>query len=438
MARGVLAADDVHVTDTSDKAALSWADGPHAWKAVLVGALSVLTAASVVVVTHSKDVAAEDTVVVSARNAALQLSDGTLRTLSVGDRVPRGAEVRTGADGGAELRTDSRSTYLGALTTLDVLDGVRQSLTRGQSMIDSRKGPRLQLTTLAGTVALKPGTLARVETATALRLAVFEGLASVTATDRRGATDVAALHQVQVPYGYLPGRITPLALKDDMWEARLASDLVAADQDLNHLAAALSGPTGTALLNAVPASFRAVTAAAGAVGGEQALQAAIAQTATQGPVNDRLPTVVSARADGGSWAVVAALVGSRVTAISALLDGVLAPGGVSGTPSPAPTLIAALPPTLFGPSTSGTSTPSPRATTPPTVKTPKPVVKPPRERPTPQPAQPPGVVGLVDTVLGLLPHPKTPIPAGTTPATPVVPKPSTSPSSLLGILPLGP
>jgi hypothetical protein len=422
MARGVRAADDVYVTDTSD----NWAGGPHAWKVVLGGALSVLAASSIVVATHSTDVAALDTVVASARNAAVQLTDGTLRTLTEGDRIPRGGQVRTGADGGAELRTDGRSTYLGALTTLEVLDGARQSLTR----------PRLQLTTLAGTVAVKAGALARVETATSLRVAVFEGLATITATDRRGSTGVAALHQVQVPYGYVPGRITPLALKDDAWEARLASDLVSADVDLSHLAASLSGPSGIALLNAVPASFRTVTAAAGAVGGEQALQVAIARTATEGAVNDRLPTVVSGRADGGAWAVVAALVGSRVTAISALLDGALAPA-TSGTPSVAAPAVTSLPQLLFGPSPAGTAIPSDRPSTSTTVKPTKPVPPPPSS-PKPSPP-PPGLVGgLLNTVLGLLPHPSA-APASTAPAVPAVPgpTPSPTPSSLLGILPLG-
>jgi hypothetical protein len=426
MAWGVLTADDVHVTDTSDK----WAASPHAWKVVLAGALAVLTASSVVVATHTGDAAAATTVVVSVRDAALQLADGTTRPLVEGDSIPRGGQVRTGPGGGAELRTEGRSTYLGALSTLDVLDGVRQSLRRGQSMVDSRRGPRLQLTTLAGSVAIRPGSLARVETASALRLGVFEGLASVTATDRRGATGVAALHQVQVPYGYVPGRITPLALKDDAWESRLASDLVSADIDLGHLASALSGPSGVALLNAVPASFRVATAAAGAVGGEQALQAAIAQTATVGAVDDRLPTVVTGRADGGSWAVVAALVGSRVTAISALLDGALAPAS-TGTPTSTPTVVSALPPGLFGPSPAAIAGPSPRASTPTaTTTTSKPVVKPtvkPTVKPSPSPS--PGPVGaLLTTVLSLLPTPS-PVPVPTAPAP--------TPSRLLGILPLG-
>lgn len=433
MGRGVWAADDVYVTDTSD----NWAAGPHAWKVVLGGALSVLTASSIVVATHSTDVAALDTVVASARNAAVQLPDGTLRTLTDGDRIPRGGQVRTGADGGAELRTDGRSTYLGALTTLVVLDGARQSLTRGQGMVDSRRGPRLQLTTLAGTVAVKPGALARVETATSLRLAVFEGLASITATDRHGSTGVAALHQVQIPYGYLPGRITPLALKDDAWEARLANDLVSADQDLSHLADALSGPSGVALLNAVPASFRAATAAAGAVGGEQALQAAIAQTATAGDVNDRLPTVVNGRMDGGSWAVVAALVGSRVTDISALLDGALTPPS-AGTPVVAAPPVTSLPQLLFGPSP--TPSASVASTTPTSTPTRKPpVVKPPTAPPPPPPT--PGLVGgLLNTVLGLLPHQvASPAPAAGTPAVPApLPTPTPTPTGLLGrILPLG-
>ncbi|MCW2599303.1 MAG: hypothetical protein JWM02_1132 [Frankiales bacterium] len=399
------------------------------WHGVLAAGLAVFIAASVVLVTHQIDPASADTYLTSVRNAVIQFPDGSQRTAEIGARLPNGAQLRTGQQGGAELSTAGRNVYVGAVSTVDVLDGVRQTLTRGQVMVDSRKGPRLQLSTRAGTVAAKAGALARVEAAALLRLAVFEGTAAITATGRRATTAVGALHQVQVAYGYPADRVTPLALTDDAWESRLAGDLVSADQDLVHLADSLGGSDGRAVLTAAPVALRTASLGAVAASGEQAVAVAVAEVASRsaGPVTDRLAFVLSARSDGGSWGVVAALVGARVTAVSTLLDAALTPAGDS---TPGTTVAGQIPNVqgLFGSSPSAT-TPT---TTRPTEQGPgggRPSTQPstgpstqPSGIPTPTTPTPPGLIGgLVNTVLGLLPHPTA------TPAAASTPSPSPAP-----------
>ncbi len=404
MVRGFRYADDVDVTDNSGVLAVGAA------------ALSVLATATVVVLAHSPDPASADTYVTSVRNAVVRLVDGSEVTASVGQRLPQGAQVRTGQDGGASLSTSGRTVYLGALSTIDVLDGVRQSLGRGQVMVDSRKGPRLALKTLAGTVAAGAGSLARVETAAVLRLGVFEGSAAITATGRHASTAVGALHQVQVPYRYLPGQVTTLALTDDRWEVRLAGTLVSADQDLGHLATSLNGTEGVTLLNAAPAALRAGLSVPGR--GEQALSVALAQAGHAGTPTDNLGFVQTARRDGGSWGVIAALLQARVSAVSALLDGALAPG--DGRAVQALPQVTSLPGLLGGPTPSPTGAPKPTRSVPQVTPTTPP---PTHVDPTPSTL----VDSLVNTVIGLI---NPPVPsAGTVSPTP-------SPTSLLPSLPL--
>jgi hypothetical protein len=416
----------VDVTDNSGTPARgAWR--PQGWHGVLAAGLTVFTAASVVLVTHTADPASADTYVTSVRNAVIRLANGTEQIAQIGAVLPRGAQLRTGQEGGAELSTAGRNVYVGALSTVDVLDGVRQSLSRGQLMVDSRKGPRLQLATDAGAVVARAGALVRVERrAFVLRLGVFSGSADITASGRRAITPVAALHQVQVNYGAPAGAVKPLALTDDRWETLLVGDLVSADQDLNHLAASLGGNDGKAFLTAAPVAFRVPAAAPGPALGEQVLEVALAQAATKGPggAAATLSFVQTAYADGGSWGVVAALVGARVTAVSALLDAALTPGG------PPPTAVIAGPvgnlPGIFGPpATAGPTTPTGRPQVRPTV-TP---TRTPPSGPPPSSASPGVVDGLVATVLRLLPLPTT-APAAHVPAAPT---PVATPTPLIGL-----
>lgn len=350
------------------------------WRVVLAGGLAVLSASVAVLVVRTGDPATADSYLQDARDAVLVLADGTQVAAHDGLRVPDGATVRTGATGRARVTTAGRDVYLGGLTTVAVTDGVQQELQRGQVMVDGRGGSRLTLSTRAGAAHLPGGSLVRVEMGPVLRIGVFDGEASLTAAGRQATTRVSELYQLQAPYSGLPGKPTPLALTDDAWEQQLAAELVNADKDLNALARALAGADGLTVLQAAPVALRRVPPTS-TDRGEQALSVAVAQASRRSaPVEDTLAFVQSARGEGGSWGVVTALVESRVTAVSALLDTVLAPPGggpvVVAGPSPQPGGLSPGPPQEGSngpsPSRSPSSAPSPSRSNSPRPGTPSP------------------------------------------------------------------
>lgn len=381
------------------------------WRVVLTGCVAVLTVAVATVVVQTGDPATADTVVISAAAAEVLRPDGTSTPARAGDVVPPGGTVRTAGCGegdtcgAAQLRTADRDVYLGAGTELAVTDGVSQALQQGQAMVDGRQGPRLDLTTRAGVLAVAAGSLVRVELGPLLmRVGTFEGGARLAAVDRQVSTGVPALHQVRAPYVGLPGRATALSLTGDAWEERLAGDLVEADRDLVRLGAGLAGDPGRAVLTVAPAALRTpVPQLAGQVG-EEALSVAVAQAGEAGDSPaQRLAAVHAARAEGGSWGVVAALAEARVSAVSRVLDawlqgddvpvdaagepsfdGVL--GGSAG-PRPTPGPSTDDPTRTPDPSPTGTRSPTPGPTT---------------ATPEPSPSD------LVTTITGLLSPPPTP------------------------------
>jgi len=447
-----------------------------------VGACAALVlTAGVVTVVRGTDPAAAATVLHDVR-AAQVVAAGRAVPARDGMVVPRGASVQTGPAGAARLVTQGRSVYVGAGTSLSVLDGVRERLDRGQLMIDSRRGPRLLVGTDAGDVRTPAGALTRVERAAALRVGVFDGAAEVTPVGRsRAGVRVEVHYQVQVPYGGLPQPTTALALRDDAWEQQLAADLVEADRYLNALGDTLDGSDGAAVLTASPAVYRTGPPPTGPVRGEQALAVALAQTARRGgpSVQVRLAAVSAARGSNGSWGVVAAIVDAPATGVGALLDRLrrpasaavpAAPDGTAGAaqalgnvlgkpgarapgasapsaPGPAPPAPPALPPggaaaaTDAGTSAGSASTRTGAATS----------GGPPRPAPAPSgsahgapapsspaPAPPPGVVQtVVDTVLGLVPSPLAqPGTTRTRTASQPAPTPTPTPPVMVG-LPLG-
>jgi hypothetical protein len=400
--------DDVHVTDSSGVL--------RDWRVVFAAGLAVLSAAVATVVARTGDPATAVSYLGEVRNAAVVLPDGSLLTARDGQRVPQGATVRTGAGGGATLSTAGRAVYLGALTTVHLVDGVHQGLERGQVMVDGRDGPQLRLDTRAGATDVAGGALVRVETGPVLRLAVFDGSASLTSAGRERRTPVAALHQVLASYTALPGQPTVLALTDDAWEQRLAAELVNADKDLNSLARGLSGPSGATVLQAAPVSLRDVTRIGGDRG-EQALSVAVAQASRrEATLSETLTFVQQARDEGGSWGAVAALVSARVTAVSALLDALLTPSGATpppdlAGPSPRTTDLLSPPPTTpdgsgGGPGPGSSATPTSRGTS---TSTPKPGA-------TATPTTP--ADDLITTVVGLLSS--SPSPAASPKVTPLL------------------
>ena len=396
----------MNVTDKTDTAQrwTRWASGPRGWQSVLAAGLAVITAAAVTVVVGLEDAASADTYVTAVTHAVIALPDGSEQPARIGVLLPRGAQLRTGQGGGARLSTAGRDVYVGSVSSVRVLDGVREVLDKGLVMIDTRSGPPLALATKAGAVQAERGALVRVEQNVAtLRLASYDGSAAVTAADRRVTTSVPALHQVRVPYGGVPASVTALALtiKDgayDAWEQLLASNLVQADVDLNSFASGLNGADGIAVLKAATAEFR-TQPLPGRTRGEQALSVAVAQKAKLSQsVQDNLREVQRDRGDGGSWGVVAAIVKASVTDVTNVLGSTLTgtsqnPAGLVAGATPRPGLTPS--PSTGGPGTGSTSSPRPRTTTSTPTKTPSPT--------------PNTVDQVVTTVLKLLPTP-TPLP----------------------------
>jgi hypothetical protein len=392
------------VTDTS-----GFLEGEHGWKAVLAGALSVLVVAVGALVVRTGDPATADTYLSAVRDAAVVLPGGSTVTATEGMRVPEGAVLRTGSVGGATLRTAGRDVYVGAESAVRVVDGVHQRLDQGQVMVDTRNGPQLRLLTLAGAVRVADSSLARVEQGAKLRLAVFAGTSWLTATGRQAETTVHALYQAKAAYGAVGETPTPLALNDDAWERRLAPALVTADLDLRALGRGLAGAEGQLVLQAASARLRAVPATS-VDRGEQALAVAVAQASTDRDQVQALNQVQAYRAAGGSWGVVAALVSARVSAVSALLDGVLA----TPTTGPGPTVQAGGTPDLsgvLGPPTTVPTTRSPQPAPGPSSTRPQPSPTRSTSSPTATPTTSP-VDTLLSTVAGLLsPSPSPPAPA---------------------------
>jgi hypothetical protein len=360
----------------------------QSWQTVLAGAVSVLLAAVLTVVLTDKDLASAQTYVTAATHADITLADGRRQVARIGSVVPRGASVMTGRLGGARLTTGGRDVYVGALSTLRVVDGLHQVLDQGLVMIDARSGPALTLATSkgAGTISAEEGALARVEqNLGTLRLAVYDGHSAITADGRRATTDVPALRQVRVPYGGVPEPRTALALTItegayDAWEQRLVANLVQADIDLNSFAAGLNGVDGLYVLNAAPASLRE-SAFAGRSRGEQALAVAVAQKGRlHRDASANLAEVERDRGDGGSWGVVAAIVRAPVTDVTSVLGSSLddpsGPALLAGGPAPTstpgrPTSIGD--PTGSTPQPTGAPTKRPTdgpTTTPPTTSSP--------------------------------------------------------------------
>jgi hypothetical protein len=362
------------------------------------------------------DVAKAATVLRDARATTLQLPDGSTRAASSGTTVPKGATVTTGPGGSVSLVTAGRVVLLGSETAVSVYDGRRERLRKGLVMIDARKAGDLDLDAGAATVRTARGTLARVERGPLLRVASFRRGATVRATGRRAQVDVPQLKQVQVPFGGAPGQITALGLTRDRWEKRYALELVTSDLALDSLAKALDANATSSSAVVSAASF-SPGAVAGERASERSLGLLVAGVGSGGSAQSRYERVRTYREEGGSWGVVAALVGADAARVSGALDALLAPTepvlavepgngsidvggllGVGGNPgaSPAP-----------GPSAASGSSPRP-------VRSPSPR---PSSSPSPDPVE-----RVVTTVQSLLP---TPLPS--LPALPVAPLASPSP-----------
>lgn len=390
------------------------------WAGAAVPTVSVLLAAvllaAIAVAARGPDPAGADTVLVRGAQTVVDLPAGGSRLLAEGDPVPRGAVVRPGRDG-AVLRVLGRDTWLSADAALLVRDGARQELRTGFAMVDARQGPALQVGTSAAVVTTPRGAVSRVEQGALLRVGVYGGgPALVRAAGRRATASVVRDYQVQVPEGGLPGRATPLVLTaGDSYERSLAPELVAADEALVGYARRLDA--GGAVRAAVQAaSLREVPAApacgpAAAPASERELAFVLSAARDPGQLAARYARTCSLRRDGGSWGVVADLVGTRVPDVARLLDALLAPAatavaaGPTGAVAAGPGLAVLAP---AGPVVPATPAPGPN---PGAAAAGGEAPGPPPPAPSPTPL----LDSVVSTVLGVLPP--LPLPTGPGPAT---------------------
>lgn len=418
--------DDVHMPGqdgrTSGQVGTAW-----------VAAVSVLLAAvllsAVGVAALRSDTASADTRLERGADAVVVLPDGTRRAGVQGETLPPGTTVLAGRSG-AVLETREREVWLGADTSVTVLDGARQELERGFVMVNADDAPGLSVRTAAATVSADDDSLVRIDVGPLTRVGVLRGAAAqVRPTDRRATTVVPTYFQVQLRTGGLPGAASPFVLTpDDDYEMELAADLVRADADLTALARRLDADDAagrlvqTALRRDVPADAVADgLLVPGAPLSERTLGYLMAAAApADAPVGVRYASVRALRTDGGSWGVVAAIVRAPVQGVAAALDALIEPTTVpvlAAQPLDRTDLLDLVdgrsPVQDPGAGTEPSRPADPNRPQP--SRSPRPVPSP-TPAPTPGPADPvTGVVDeVVDTVLDIVGSP-TPVPVAPAP-----------------------
>ena len=293
----------------------------------LAGLLAVVLLSAVGIAALRSGTANADTVLATGADAVLILPDATSRPAVVGERVPRGATVRAGVTG-ARLDTRDRHVFLGRDSAVTVLDGARQQLGAGFVLIDATRGPGVELTTPAAVVTAAEDSLVRVDGGPLLRVGVLRGApASVRAVGRRATSDVPRYYQAQVATGGLPTEASPLLLTGDRYEQELARELYDADRDLNALARRLdtTGSAGPVVLSVLSRAVSTEAAVAGAPASERALGFLMAAAVDTAQVGQAYARVRALRSAGGSWGVVAAIVGATPNEVSAVLGALLDP-----------------------------------------------------------------------------------------------------------------
>lgn len=347
----------------------------------------------------ARDVA---TLVQSASGALLVAPTGTSSEARSGELVKPGDWVVTGPAGRAVLDTGGRLVWLAARTKLRVSNGTAEQVAFGSILIDARSGPNL--TVRSGDLAIDPAAGSAVRVQVSFDTRVGAVLGSVTVSGPGGGREVPALHQLLATALALPaGDLPPLQLTDDRAEKSVAPELVASDEYLNAEAAEIdSGALGNGNLQLaaarwLPAAFHPLVDSQAS---EAVLPLLIAQAAG-GRVGlaGRYTAALRLRQQGGSWGVVAALVGARALRTTGGLQQLL----LAAATRPVTT------PTGRG-GTGAASTPAPARP----IGSPIPVMSPaPTRSPAPQgsqgPAQPSPSSSpsppqsLLDTIASLLP-----------------------------------
>jgi hypothetical protein len=244
--------------------------------------------------------------------------DGAVLPGVEGLKLQAGDVVRTGVGGRASLVTQSRTVYVGSQAGVQVIDGARQALRSGAVVVDAQHGPGLDMSVASLLVTAPGGSAVRAERSVTVRVGALAGSAQVSSSTGRQVT-IPALHQTMVGGDALPDSSTPLRLTDDAGEARAVPDLVRDDRALTDLARGIDS-TGNSTAKVVSASWhRPLTAPVGAGHSERVLPAVIAAAGPHDGALDRFRTAKHLRAAGGSWGVIARLVGVRASGVLAAL-----------------------------------------------------------------------------------------------------------------------
>jgi hypothetical protein len=250
----------------------------------------------------------------SAVDSVLVTPDGASAAARSGELIPAGDSVRTGRGGSAVLDTGGRLVWLAGDTQLQVRDGTDQSLDFGSVLVDSRAGPGLTMRSGSLTINPAAGSAIRVQTTYDTRVGALLGTAGVSGPG--GSRQVSALHQLLATALALPvGDLPPLQLTDDRAEESVAPGLVADDEFLNaeareiDLGAFAGGSLELAADRLLAAASRPLTTARAS---EAVLPLLIAEAApAHRSLTSRYRVVLGLRAEGGSWGVIAHLVGAR-------------------------------------------------------------------------------------------------------------------------------
>ena len=323
---------------------------------------------------------------------AVVVSGGAERTASDGTSLKKGDRVRTGPSGSATLVVRDRRVLLAPATEVVVPDGATVDLARGAVLVDRRRGPGVTVTAGDTTVdEIGTGAL-RIERRLTVLVAGVSAASRVrTVTGQR--LELGRLHQVAVSGRALPREAVPLQLRHDAWERAVTPALLADDDRLNALAAGLDGPAAIVPASLVPP--RGVRAS------DALLPQAIGRAAGKDAEAAR-----SLRARGGSWGVVAALLGTSAIDVAPALEAVLRGEAPAPGPSASPTrggIVAGPSPRPGDPRPQPTGSPRPTPTR--SSGTPGP----PSTSPTPSPTTSP-TESLEDVIGDIIPTPSIGLP----------------------------
>jgi hypothetical protein len=386
-----------------------------------VVALAVMAAGVVVVVTDdSTPVANAETVLGVVKNARIVSPSGSSRIASAGDRLVTGEVITTGRHGSAQVITRQRTTFLGGLGALVVVNGGQQKLRTGTAIIDALNGPKLDLDLSGTLVKIPAGSAVEAARGVSTQVGALAGPAALTSASGRRLV-LPALSQAVLSGDAVPAATTPLHLTDSAQEARVVPKLVADDLALKTLARGID-TTGRSTARIVEASWEGTSQPVPdrVNRSERVLPVLIADSTHGGSAQQRYDSAVAWRAQGGSWGVVLHLLSGRAAQVESTLAALQragqSPGRIGSVQAPS-TISAGGPPAPAAFQTPPVNPGPGHETTPPSSQPTSPPVG------TPTSPAPDNLLGglvatvqnVIDGVLGLLPHDK--VKAGSDPTT---------------------